>query len=212
MVGRMKRTYCQLAADFLLFGVVVILVLCRSADAAHGEDAHPTLADDLYEALQGVKVAPPPSGITETPEALQTRLRAIAEDAADVGGSEGPALLLLAVAEHESAFALDVDKGPCRPGTCDGGHAFCMLQVHAGARGQELFDDRRACFSTGLRALRSSLAGCASQGRENSLAAYASGSCISPEGQKASRDLFTYWTRWQVRLDAVRARRMKAGV
>jgi hypothetical protein len=153
------------------------------------------LAAILYALLLLVRVVAPPAGMTETAEELDARLRSIAVDAA-AAAQEDPAdaLLIIAVAQHESGFALDVDRGPCRPNTCDGGRAACMLQIWAGPeRRAALFADRQLCFRVGLRALKHSrLAECPSD--EMQFAGYAGGSCA--RGAKGSRELYTYWLSW----------------
>ncbi len=157
------------------------------------------LAKILYILLLTVHVVAPPKGMTETSEELDARLRSIAVDA-DVAakGSASDALLILAVSEHEAGLAVDVDKGPCRPGTCDGGHAACMMQIHGGSeeRNKQLFADRQDCFRSGLKALHNSMATCSWLPAQWQFAAYASGSCISDSGRKGSSELFAFWQRW----------------
>lgn len=79
----------------------------------------------------------------ETAEATQARYAQIAEDVAEVAldpdeqplfeGEDGrvkTALLLLAVAYHESSFRAEIDAGRCKPFECDHGRAFSMWQLH----------------------------------------------------------------------------------
>jgi hypothetical protein len=162
------------------------------------------LAALLFALLLLVRVVAPPSGTTETRDELVARLRSIAVDAA-AASNESPAdaLLILAVAQHESGFALDVDKGPCRPGTCDGGHAACMLQIWAGPeRRAALFADRQLCFRTGLHALKHArLAECPAP--EMQFAGYAGGGCS--RGARGSRELYAAWLQWSAAFAAQRS-------
>ena len=135
---------------------------------------------------------------TESTEELNARLESIAEDAFAVAPTVDDALLILAVAQHESGFALDVDKGPCRAGTCDSGRAACMMQIHASTqRRAELFADRRECFRVGLAALKSSMASCRENDEATKLAQYASGTCL--RGKKGARELHRGWLNWRAR-------------
>lgn len=168
------------------------------------------LADVLYTVLLSTTVAAPPADRPEDRPALEARLRSIAEDAADVAGQDPEmATLILGVAHHESGFAIDVDLGPCRPGTCDNGQAACMLQIWTqnDATRAALFADRKKCFRTGLAALRSSMATCASNGPELQFAAYAAGSC--DRGHQGSRELYAYWTNFRARWASADAKARK---
>jgi hypothetical protein len=141
---------------------------------------------------------------------------------------EQTAALLLAVAWHESGFARDVHLGPCylgpygKNGRCDGGRSACMLQVMVGvsyrtrdgkeveARTKEgwtqkdLFDDPQKCFIAGLNRMRSSVKACSKAGvhPDHRLAAYGSGTCHRPAGQRGSARLFglyrKFWTRFEI--------------
>lgn len=169
------------------------------------------LADTLYALLIATNIAAPPAGMTETEDEKKLRLRSIADDAAFVANDDpSDALLILAVAHHESGFALDVDKGPCRAGTCDGGHAACMMQIWSNDPKERarLFADRRACFEKGLKALHNSRDLCGPG--ELVFSAYAAGSCISEAGHKGSRELYRYWLNWQGRYGTEKAREDKA--
>jgi hypothetical protein len=108
-------------------------------------------------------------------------LTSIADDIASVSLEEEPlfkndservktALLLASVARYESDFAPWVDAGLCNSrewrvsntaihhgATCDGGHAFSLWQIHAGARGVDLLADRRAAIREAISRLRVSL-------------------------------------------------------
>lgn len=149
---------------------------------------------------------PDASSRCETRAEQEERLAEIAADALSVAGSPDEALLILAVAEHESGFAIDVDKGPCREGTCDSGAAFCMLQVHADREhGAELFKDRRMCFREGLTALRRSRGQCRKEPAPFQFSAYASGTCEA--GHKGSAELYSAWVAWGGRYRAEKARR-----
>jgi len=79
----------------------------------------------------------------EAPEATQARYAAIAQDVAEIAldpdeqplfeGEDGrvkTALLLLAVAFHESNYRGEIDAGRCKPYECDHGKAFSIWQLH----------------------------------------------------------------------------------
>jgi len=99
--------------------------------------------------------------------------------------SKGPyarartALLVASVASLESRFLPRIQRGECRKGECDDGHAVCFMQIHIG-RGLELLENdarelspalpdrevvtardilasQRACFHVGLHMLRRAL-------------------------------------------------------
>ena len=198
-----KRLYLDFLA-VLAFALFVGASTCGTCQA-RAEKTPPTLADRLYAILLTVHVAPPPEGVTETSEELHERLHEIAEDAAWAAkGNATDALLVLGVDEHESGFAIDTDKGPCRPGTCDGGRAYCSMQIWAkdAAAGQKLFDDRRACFSYGLELLHDSQSACLGMGKDLAFSQYAGGVCSSKAGQEGSKQLYDYWGRWQKRYAA----------
>lgn len=195
-----------LVVGALAFALAAILVFPAKGDAP--KKAHRATADVALAVLRRVHVASPPAGTEETPEELDARLQSIATDSAAIGENDGATALLLAVSEHESAFALDVDKGPCRPGTCDGGAASCMMQIHGGSpeRNAELFANRPECFRTALRALRNSRAACGKVLPEFQFAVYASGSCLSNAGKKGSQELYAAWQKWMKRFSEERAR------
>ncbi len=79
----------------------------------------------------------------EASDVTEARYDAIAQDVAQVAldpdeqplfeGEDGrvkTALLLLAVAYHESGFRGSIDAGLCKPYECDHGRAFSMWQLH----------------------------------------------------------------------------------
>jgi len=81
------------------------------------------------------------------------KLTAIAEDIVDIVYHEpvtfkGPyahahmALLVGAVGARESRYEDRIQAGKCKPGECDGGHAFCYMQIHPNS-GIELLEDGR---------------------------------------------------------------------
>lgn len=203
-----KRLYWDFFWLFVFSLSIGFLVFVGSCEA-YAEKTKPTLAERLESILDSVHVAPPPVDRPETDDELHERLHEIAEDAAYVAkGNASDALLLLAVDDEESGFALDVDKGPCRPGTCDSGRAYCSLQIWAkdAEAGQKLFDDRRACFSYGLEILHNSQSACMGLGKELAFSAYAAGTCDSEKGHEGSKRLYAYWQRWRDRYTAVLAR------
>lgn len=142
----------------------------------------------------------------ETTEERQARYADIAWDIATVSvessaterGQKRTAAVLLGIAWHESGFAKDVDMGPCAParlanGGCDSektkygfvGRAKSLWQI----RNFEV-PDRKSGARIALRLVRRSLTACRRLPQEAQLAAYASGTCESPRGQKASRELW----------------------
>jgi len=198
----------SLAKYFRLFAIFALVFgptpVARAAEPR-------ALADTLYEILLNTPVAAPPPGWSETEDELHARLRSIAEDAAAVAkGKPEDALLLLAVDHHESAFGVDVDRGPCYRGPdgnssrCDSGNAYCPLQLHIGAeRGAQAFADRRMCFRIGLAGLKHGrIADCPSDDMQ--FAGYAGGSCS--RGAKGSRELVAFWGQWKQRYAAELAR------
>ncbi len=70
--------------------------------------------------------ATPPPGWSETTEQRLERYTEIATDAEAVGKTQRWSTLIIATAFHESGFRIDVDKGPCAKGWCDGGASSCM--------------------------------------------------------------------------------------
>ncbi len=130
------------------------------------------------------------------------------------GGKKGrarTAALLLAIAYHESGFARDVDEGPCYRGKhgtskrCDSGVSACLMQIHLGKgttpegwTQSDLFEDRRKCFSAGLRLIRKSFLACRALPMKHRLNAYASGSCA--RGHAGSERLMALGERFAARL------------
>jgi hypothetical protein len=169
--------------------------------------------------------APQFPGWEETAEQKTARYTSIATDLYSVvwaddfeplfPGVEGrarTAALVLAVAYHESGFSHDVDKGPCyQPKNskilrCDGGMAVCLLQVHMGYWGktkegwtkEQMFQDRKKCFTVGIRKMRQSMSTCRTNSDQHKLAAYASGRCT--HGLKGSRELWALYQRFWSRV------------
>lgn len=136
---------------------------------------------------------------TERYVAIEHAAHAAAFDPAErplFAGPRGRGLteaMLLAVSNHESGWARDVDLGPCYPQRdkrtgyirCDGGMSVCMMQVRMGARltaegwtKEELFADREKCFRAGLHKLRRGR--CPHNEPRQLWAGYASGDCKKP--------------------------------
>lgn len=131
----------------------------------------------------------------------QARYVSIARDVAQVASEEKPlylgifaeertALVLLAIARHESDFRADVDTGLVRG---DHGRSCTLWQLNRGVVACEpLLGDRKAAAREALRAVRQSFGAC-----HGTLNAYVSGSC--DRGQTiAARYLWTAQT-WFVR-------------
>lgn len=159
--------------------------------------------------------APQLPGWEETAEQKQERYEAIASDLYQVvydpavqplfrgpKGRAQTAVLVLGVAHHESGFAKDVDIGPCyRKGShsmrCDGGQSACVMQMRIGAgttregwTQEDLFADRKKCFTAGINHMRRSFRACSFAPQELWLTAYAGGTCSNRVGMRRSRELF----------------------
>jgi hypothetical protein len=109
----------------------------------------------------------PNQGKSEERTAL---LQSIAEDIVSVVYDDAPifrgryahahtALLVASVGALESRFEPRIQQGHCRKGECDGGHAYCYMQIHpeAGMTGAELIASQRTCFQVGLLMIRRAL-------------------------------------------------------
>lgn len=135
-------------------------------------------------------------GFEETESVRLARYESIASDVASVadgsitGSVRGDVAILVAVTFLESAWFLDVDRGPCRPGYCDRGKSACIAQIRLGAgktREQthgiagltqaDLFRDRKLCLRVASFMLRKSFRGCAREGPDARMDLYASGKC-----------------------------------
>jgi hypothetical protein len=149
------------------------------------------------------------AGHDETVEARTARYVSIAEDVYAVAfdpdieplyagpkGRQRTALLVLAIAFHESAFAHDVDVGPCYRGRdgqnarCDHGRSACIMQIHVGEgktpegyTQADLFADRKKCLRSAIARSRSSLGECKHLDEKHRLNAYASGVCTRGDAQ-----------------------------
>lgn len=143
--------------------------------------------------------APKPSH-PETKEERETRYAEIADALEAQGKFNLPgysrtesALLVIAIAYHESGFAKDVDVGPCyrnmngKGPQCDRGAAKCLMQLHIPD-----WPTREDCFATGIAAARSALTKCKHLMAHERLAGL-SGSC--DRGRAGSREIFDMFTR-----------------
>jgi hypothetical protein len=121
----------------------------------------------------------------KSPERI-AKLTAISEDIVDVVYHEpatfkGPyahahmALLVGAVGARESRFLDRIQEGKCKHGECDGGRAFCYMQIHPnsgiaivedereiapskdGLTGADLLADERVCIHLGVHMIRRAL-------------------------------------------------------
>lgn len=136
-------------------------------------------------------------GWAETAEQRTARYQAIARDIAAVTKNPHDAAALVAVSYMESAWAPDVDKGPCYRPTpksprCDGGASVSAYQIRIGSgttvegwTKDDLQQDRLKATMVALRMIRQSVAACSKYGPDALLAAYTSGSCGS--GRAASK-------------------------
>lgn len=132
----------------------------------------------------------------ETPEERTARYASIAEDIASVAHRAAPseraqrraAALLVGVAILESGLAKDVDMGPCAParvarGGCDNGRARSLWQI----QGLSAQPSRREAAEIALGLMRRSFIACRHLPELERLSVYASGSCASAAGRRASR-------------------------
>lgn len=127
-------------------------------------------------------------GYEESQAQRLERYQGIAEAVVAVGKDRRTVAKLLAVSFHESSWARDADIGPCYRGKdgksmrCDSGRAACQMQVrvdvHKQWTAEELFGDRRKCFTAGLEILKKSEHACVTLGPEYAFDSYASGSCV----------------------------------
>jgi hypothetical protein len=161
-------------------------------------------------------------GWHETPEERLHRYYAIASDVStvalevcrgNVSCAKHAVEHALGVAFHESAFAPDVDLGPCYRGKdgkgprCDGGNAHSMWQLHpmgcvTGPHAPKepcaevvLYDtDRRAAVREALKRMARSRKECSRHflPPEEQLAGYAGGGCKLPSAAKKARELDEY--------------------
>jgi hypothetical protein len=155
---------------------------------------------------------PQPGGTTETVNERRARLEQIAADAWHVARIDEPlpwrtrqetAIVLLALACHESSFRLDVDADRCstdpREGDCDGGRAKCLLQIHPASADEavEVNGSRIGCFRAGLRRVRASVRTCTAPGA--ALALYTGGQCEEPTAIASSREHLATIHDWMAR-------------
>jgi len=154
-------------------------------------------------------------GWSETPEEMMARYGAIGE-AIEVAalasksayGDRAEAALLVALAMEESAFAPDVDKGPCYRGTrggawwsrCDGGTSYSVWQVKAYRRsdgtlvtGTELQASRTLAAKRALSLATGALGGCKKLPERERLSAYLRGTCR--EGLAGAHKRYDLWKR-----------------
>jgi hypothetical protein len=112
------------------------------------------------------------------------------------------AVIILAVAHRESAFARDADLGPCTrtaDGRCDYGRAVCLMQVQAATRERkaELAADRRECFRAGVSLIRQGFKVCPRE----PYAVFAGGSCEHPKAVASGREIQVFVRRWLARVE-----------
>ena len=138
----------------------------------------------------------------ESHSEMRRRYRSIARDICEAVKAQpaiegftkaGTARLTLAQAIGESNLAKDADRGPCwrkapYQARCDGGLAVGVLQVQLPQKHRDRgFADRPWLVSVALRGLRGSFGACRHLPVAERLALYASGSCKSAAGRRASR-------------------------
>jgi hypothetical protein len=144
----------------------------------------------------------------------------------DSQGRAKTAQVMLAVATYESGFRRDVDYGLGPKARGDGGKSWCLMQVLLGRPGkvsgktrghiyvrpdgrmgyttnpmvgwggEDLVNDRKACFRAGLAVLRDSFHSCGRQALRDRLSVYASGRCQNKGGLAASHTRMGLALRW----------------
>jgi len=116
------------------------------------------------------------------------------------------ALLLIAIARHESTYVKRVEEGHCLKGECDNGFAHCLMQVHTEGGGlvldsdtysfakdhtkewreankakiltkASLIEDRKVCFKAALHKLRESFRICRGMPVEDRMGIYTGEGC-----------------------------------
>jgi hypothetical protein len=134
-------------------------------------------------------------------EKLETRAREIIEvvynedEGTIVRGPRAratTAAIVMAVAAGESGgFNEAVELGHERG---DSGRSWCVMQINIGKgktpegwTGKELIEDRKKCFTTGLRHIRRSFGECRSMPMTSRLSAYNTGRCILNEQISVNR-------------------------
>lgn len=154
-------------------------------------------------------------GWTETPEEMKARYGAIGEAIEEAAlaskssyGDRAEAALLVALAMEESAFAPDVDKGPCYRGTrggawwsrCDGGTSYSVWQIKPYTRadgtrvtGAELQASRVLAAKRALSLATGALGGCRKLPERERLSGYVRGTC--QEGHEGGRKRYDLWRR-----------------
>ena len=173
---------------------------------------------------EGPGRADPLPGHEETVAEKTARYASIAEDVYSVvydpdtqplyAGPKGrarTAILVLAIAYHESGFSQDVDGGPCYRGAdglsprCDFGRSACIMQINVGDGTSpegytkaELFADRKKCIRSALARIRSSMGECKHLDEKHRLNAYASGVCT--RGDEQSEELWSLAQRFAARV------------
>lgn len=104
------------------------------------------------------------------------------------------AMMVFAVARHESSFYYNMDKNEGKDPRGDNGRSWCLMQLNIGKgktsegwRGSELIDDRQKCLRSGYRSMKQSFGACRRYPQIYGLSAYASGLCT--KGRKASKEM-----------------------
>lgn len=161
---------------------------------------------------KGVRALP---GWDESEDQAKARYQAIAEaieaaalEANNTGLSDkSEAALLVALALEESAFARDVDIGPCYRGKrgggwwsrCDAGTSYSVWQLKAFTnaegvlvRGFDIQRDRKVAAKRALALAVGSLSSCRKLDARDRLSAYMKGSCATGLRGAAAR-----WDRWK---------------
>lgn len=152
-------------------------------------------------------------GWSETPAELEARYTQIAIAVGEVAKTKSEAALLLALAYHESAFAQDVDVGPCYRGKrgggwwsrCDAGTSYSVWQVKPYRKadgslvtGATLQADRKVAARRALTLALGSLGLCRKLGPRDQLSAYIRGTCATGiAGSGARYDKWKQLESWQ---------------
>lgn len=135
-------------------------------------------------------------------EAIALAIATVAEDPTEapiVGSPEESALVLVAIAKHESSFRADVESGAkrSRMGACGLYQALPRAgRTPEGWTCDDLVADREKAARAAFHRARSSWRSCGRKDPRRALAAYASGSC--KKGLKESRAMVMSARRWAV--------------
>jgi hypothetical protein len=157
-----------------------------------------------------IALQPQPHDLHETVDERRARMADIAADVWFVAQHEAPlgrqlrsAIEMLAVANVESHFSLDVDSFRCLAPRCDWASAFGILQAHAfNDEERDMVRTRRGALILGWRRMRSSMLLCRGEAAfANFLGAQCDDATALPESRKRIAEIAT-WREYAGRLGA----------